>query len=455
MSEIALILHRTDEFRELVCRLLVPLGLSIQAEPLRPAPARVGAGGDPGLVAVDFGNGSPILLELLRGLRQRAPACAILAIVEPSGANAAVEALGDPLDDYVLAPPVPGELLARCRRVLASRGLHRRLELLQVELNRRYGAHRIVCRSAAMEAVYNRVLLLAPARTTVLILGESGAGKELIARSLHYNSGRRDQPFIAINCAAVTETLIESELFGHQRGAFTGAVETVLGKFELADGGTLFLDEVGAMGTATQVRLLRVLEQGEFMRVGGTRTLRVDVRVLAATNTDLDEQVRRGEFRKDLLYRLRVATIDVPPLRRRRDDIPVLARTFVRQLCEENGVAPKDLAPETVAALHEHSWPGNVRELKNLLENLVVTVPDAVLLPEHLPDSVRGLAPPERPAGLPVGTTLSEMERVLIEDTLRQLKGNRTRAARILGIGVRTLQRKIKEHGIDVEYVPG
>jgi DNA-binding NtrC family response regulator len=306
-----------------------------------------------------------------------------------------------------------------------------------------------------MEAVYNRVLLLAPARTTVLIVGESGAGKELIARSLHYNSNRRDQPFIAINCAAVTETLIESELFGHQKGAFTGAVETVLGKFELADAGTLFLDEVGAMGLATQVRLLRVLEQGEFMRVGGTKTLRVDVRVLAATNTDLDDQVSRGEFRKDLLYRLRVATVEVPPLRSRRDDIPVLARTFVRQLCEENGIAPKDIALDTVAALVEHDWPGNVRELKNLLESLVVTVPDAILLPEHLPDSVRGQRPAVRPPAMPVGTTLSEMERVLIENTLRQLKGNRTRAARMLGIGVRTLQRKIKEHGIEIEYVPG
>jgi two-component system response regulator AtoC len=358
------------------------------------------------------------------------------------------------LDDYVLSPPLPGELLARCRRVLDCRGLHRRLELLQVELNRRYGAHRIVCRSSLMEAVYNRVLQLAPTRTTVLILGESGAGKELIARSLHYNSDRRDQPFIAINCAAMTETLIENELFGHQKGAFTGAVETVAGKFELAHGGTLFLDEVGSMGLPTQVRLLRVLEEGEFMRVGGKKTIKVDVRVLAATNTDLDEQVRRGEFRKDLLYRLRVATVEVPPLRKRRDDIPVLARSFVKQLCEENGIEVKDLAPETVDVLMEHEWPGNVRELKNALESLVVTVTARVILPEHLGASLRTPAPPERPMLMRAGTTLAELERMAIEDTLRSLKGNRTRAAKALGIGVRTLQRKIKEHGIDVEYVP-
>jgi DNA-binding NtrC family response regulator len=453
---VALVLHRTEDFAEHVARIIHPLGLVVRSLPLRPLPAHVVdvAGPTCSLVVVDFGDGAREVVELLRTLRKHVPAGAVVAVADPGGASPAVEAMADAVDDYVLAPPLPGELLARCRRVMASRDLHRRLELLQVELNRRYGAHRIVCRSQPMETVYNRVLQLAPTRTTVLISGESGAGKELVARSLHYNSDRRDHPFIAVNCAAISETLIESELFGHQRGAFTGAIDTVPGKFELADGGTLFLDEVGSMSRAAQIRFLRVLEEGEFMRVGGKRTIRVDVRVIAATNTDLEDQVRRGEFRKDLMYRLKVAGVEVPPLRKRADDVPVLARTFVRQLCEENGIPVKDVSPEFVQALVRHDWPGNVRELKNLLESLVVTVTDRVLLPDHLPESLRGGSRAPTSVGPRVGTTLREMERQLIEETLRALHGNRTRAARTLGIGVRTLQRKLKEHGIDVAYVP-
>jgi DNA-binding NtrC family response regulator len=395
----------------------------------------------------------PVLVlhrQVLHRLRETLPDCAVLAVVDPTGASRAVEAMGTGVDDYVVSPVIAGDLLARGRRLRDGRDLHRRLGLLQVELNRRYGAHRIVCRSSAMQAVYQRVLQLAPTRTTVLITGESGAGKELVARSLHYNSERRDRPFVAMNCSALPETLIESELFGHERGAFTGAVATVPGKFELADGGTLFLDEVGTMGPATQARLLRVLEEGEFMRVGGGRTLRVDVRVLAATNSDLDEQVASGEFRQDLLYRLKVATIEVPPLRKRPDDIPPLARTFVRQLCDENGIPPKELSPEALQVLAEQRWPGNVRELKNLLESLVVTVADDLIRPEHLPEALRrGPAAPSEDLP-PPGLTLEALERRYIERTLRAEQGNRTRAARSLGIGVRTLQRKIQRYGLDV-----
>ncbi len=468
MSRSALVAHRTPEFAELARRLLDPLEIAVSDVPLKPLPRALHEAA-PDLVVVDFGEGGPDLLTLLEELRQRLPACAVVAVADASGAAEAVEALATCVDDYVLAPPEPGDFLARCRRVLHSRGLHRRLDLLQQELNRRYGAHRIVCRSSAMEQIYNRVLQLAPMRTTVLITGESGSGKELIARSLHYNSPRRDHPFIAMNCGAVTETLIESELFGHQRGAFTGAVDTVPGKFELADAGTLFLDEVGLMPLPVQSRFLRVLEQGEFMRVGGTKTLRVNVRVVAATNADLEQKVRDKEFREDLLYRLRVATVEVPPLRRRPDDIPVLARTFVRQLCEENGVARKDLSPETVAILGRHDWPGNVRELKNLLESLVVTVPDATIQPEHLPESVRvearlaappvpgsagppSGAPAPRPARIALrpGLTLAAAEEALIRETLASLAGNRSRAARTLGIGLRTLQRKIQRYDINI-----
>jgi DNA-binding NtrC family response regulator len=451
MSDSILLLQSSEAFREGLEPLLRPLELSVVAEPLSASLDGTLASADPGLIVLDFGDGDAPLPQVIHHLRETRPDCPVLAVASAAGVNRAVELMDSGIDDYLIGPPVAGDLLARCRRLRAGHGLRRRLGLLQSELNRRYGAHRIVCRSSAMQAVYQRVLQLAPTRTTVLVGGESGSGKELVARSLHYNSGRRDRPFVAMNCGAVTETLIESELFGHDRGAFTGAVATVPGKFELADRGTLFLDEVGSMGLATQVRLLRVLEEGEFMRVGGTRTLRVDVRVIAATNSDLTEQVARGEFRQDLLYRLKVATIEVPPLRKRPDDVPPLARTFVRQLCEENGLPPKELAPETLRILETQDWPGNVRELKNLLESLVVTVPDEQLRPEHLPAQVL-LAPPSRgDENLPPpGLSLEELERRYIEATLRAEGGNRTRAARLLGIGVRTLQRKIQRYGLDV-----
>lgn len=454
MSGSILLLQLDDSFRESLEPLLRPLGLQVESGPLSASLEGALIQELPDLVVLEFGDGEPPVPQVVHRLRETLPDCPVLAVATEAGANRAVELMGAGLDDYVLWPPQPGDVLARCRRLRDGRTLHQRLGLLQSELNRRYGAHRIVCRSSAMQAVYQRVLQLAPTRTTVLVSGESGSGKELVARSLHYNSERRDRPFIAMNCGAVTETLIESELFGHDRGAFTGAVATVPGKFELADGGTLFLDEVGSMGLSTQVRLLRVLEEGEFMRVGGTKTLNVDVRVIAATNSDLTEQVSLGEFRQDLLYRLKVATVEVPPLRKRPDDIPVLARTFVRQLCEENGIPRKDLAPETIRLLAVQDWPGNVRELKNLLESLVVTVPEEQLLPEHLPANL--LRESARPAEdlPPPGLTLEELERRYIEATLRSEQGNRTRAARILGIGVRTLQRKIQRYEIEVPPPP-
>ena len=276
---------------------------------------------------------------------------------------------------------------------------------------------------------------VAPMRSTVLICGESRVGKELVARAIHFNSPRLGRPFIALNCAAIPANLIESELFGHERGAFTGAHARVRGKFEIAHRGTLFLDEIGEMTAATQVKLLRVLEEREFMRVGGDQTIRVDARVITATNADLENLVSTGLFRRDLYYRLKVVTIRVPPLRERREDTPYLIHGFLEELARINAMEAKSITGEALAALTAHSWPGNVRELKNLLESLLVSVKGNVIRLEDLPPTVHGNRPGARTVDLEPGMTLEEMERLLIRHTLEHTGGNRTHTAELLGIG--------------------
>jgi transcriptional regulator with PAS, ATPase and Fis domain len=281
-------------------------------------------------------------------------------------------------------------------------------------------------------------------------------GKELVAKAIHYNSYRREAPFIAINCSAIPVGLIESELFGHERGAFTGAVGRQKGKFELADGGTIFLDEVGEMDLRTQAKLLRVLEEREFMRVGGGREVRVDVRVLAATNTDLEDLIRRRRFREDLYFRLKVISIRVPPLRERREDIPELARVLLDQIRRDNGLRPRRLTARAVRVLQRHSWPGNVRELKNVLESTAITRPGEVIRASDLPAGLRGEEGPAPSGTRPrAGVSLREMERETIRRTLARHDGNRTHAARTLRIGVRTLQRKIQAYDIHLPPLRG
>jgi transcriptional regulator with PAS, ATPase and Fis domain len=298
--------------------------------------------------------------------------------------------------------------------------------------------------------VLDRLLRVAPLRATVLVFGESGVGKELVARAIHFNSPRREFPFLAINCAAIPTGLIESELFGHEKGSFTGAHVRTRGKFETAHRGTLFLDEIGETDLSTQAKLLRVLEEKEFMRIGGDREVRVDVRVIAATNADLEAMVERGAFRRDLYYRLKVVTIQVPPLRERRGDIATLVEAFLDELARANAVPRKTISPAALEALSNYQWPGNVRELKNILESVLVSSPGDRILPEDLPPSVlRERAAPARPV-VSAGTRLEDMERDLIRATLEQTGGNRTHSAALLGIGVRTLQRKIRTFGLEI-----
>jgi transcriptional regulator with PAS, ATPase and Fis domain len=309
-----------------------------------------------------------------------------------------------------------------------------------------------------MQQILHQLQLVAPTRSSVLIVGESGTGKELIANALHQHSPRKEARFVAVNCAAIPPDILESEMFGHERGAFTGAVQRKMGTFELADRGTLFLDEISELPLALQAKLLRVLEERSFMRVGGTEMIHVDVRILAATNADLEARVAAGSFRSDLYYRLKVVTISIPPLRERPEDIPLLAHRFFAMFKDENGRPDLALDDEALAALRQVRWDGNVRELRNLMESLVVLAPPGAVhvtvadLPEAYREAGGGRSAAPSPAGAAPGApgpsrTMDEIEREAILRALDETGGNRTRAAELLGIGLRTLQRKLKEYG--------
>jgi DNA-binding NtrC family response regulator len=386
----------------------------------------------------------------LRSVKRLAGQAPVLVLCAPDRVELGVGALSHGADDYLLRPPHENELKVRLERLLDRREMDSRIAFFQNELSKRSGVKSFEARSPTMRAVLERVLRVAPMRSTVLIYGESGVGKELVARSIHFNSPRRERPFIALNCAAMPANLIESELFGHEKGSFTGAHTRSRGKFEMAHQGSLFLDEIGELDPVTQAKLLRVLEEREFMRVGGSQSIRVDVRVIAATNADLESMVLDASFRRDLYYRLKVVTITVPPLRERRPDIPALVNTFLDELSRANAVNRKTLTPQAMTALQDYHWPGNVRELKNLLESALVSVTGDVIRLEDLPRAVRQERAPRGSAELTPGTTLAELERVLILRTLEHTGGNRTHSAALLGIGVRTLQRKIQSYGIDI-----
>ena len=306
----------------------------------------------------------------------------------------------------------------------------------------------IIGKSPKLLSILDIVRQVAPTKATVLITGESGTGKELIANAIHYNSPRAKGPFIKVNCAALPETLLESELFGHEKGAFTGAYQTRIGRFEAADGGTLFLDEIGTLGSAVQVKLLRVLQEREFERVGGTKTIKVDVRLITATNTDLSTAVKEGRFREDLFWRINVVRINMPPLRERREDIPLLVHHFIRKFAAENSRPIKGISEEALQVLLHYDFPGNVRELENIIESAVVLCRGDTITPELLPEGVRSSAQNRQNLTIPLGLPFEEIERRVIEATLAYAGGNKTKTARILKIGKRTLFRKLKKYGI-------
>jgi DNA-binding NtrC family response regulator len=331
--------------------------------------------------------------------------------------------------------------LERHRLAIENQQLRDRLET-------RTRFEQMVGKSEAVQQVYSLVEMVAASDVTVLLTGESGTGKELVARAIHHKSPRADGPFITLNCGALPDDLFESELFGYEKGAFTGAMTTKAGRFELADGGTLLLDEVGELSLKSQVDFLRVLETKEFRRLGGTKLIRVDARIIAATNRNLEEAAKQGDFREDLFYRLTVVPIKLPPLRERGDDIPLLVETFLPELCAQHQRAPKDVSREAMRLLRLYAWPGNIRQLRNLLERLVVTVREEMILPQHLPEEIQASQEDVRTMVVTLGNPLEEIEKEVIRRTLVEVTNHREKAAKLLGISLRSLQYKIKEYGI-------
>jgi two-component system, NtrC family, response regulator AtoC len=366
--------------------------------------------------------------------------------------ESAVEAMQAGAYHYLTKPNINlDELELVIQRGLDGRRIESENLNLREQLDKKFGLENIVGASPSMQQIFEIVQQVAPTRATVLITGETGTGKELIAQAIHNLSPRKGGPFIAVHAAALTSTLLESELFGHERGAFTGAVERRIGRFELADGGTLFLDEVGEIEPAMQVKILRVLEERAFERVGGQKTVQVDVRLIAATNRDLKKLVSEGKFRDDLFYRLSVVTVSLPPLRERLDDIPLLANTFLGQCSRENNRPLREMTPDALNVLMAYDWPGNVRELRNTIEQMVVLGRGERLTLRDVPAAIRGGADLTKiPVVRPRATmTVEEAERQLIVQALKEMDGNRTRAAEKIGMSRRTLHRKLKKYGLE------
>ncbi len=389
-------------------------------------------------------------LELLDRIKALEDSIEVILVTAVREVRTAVEAIKRGAYDYVVKPFDVDEMLALCRRALEKRALQREVLYLRSELARAHGFDEIIGRHPEMVRIYERIAQVAETTATVLITGESGTGKELIAHAIHRQGPRRERPFVAVNLAAIPEPLLESELFGHERGAFTGAYQKKLGKFELAHGGTLFLDEVGALRVDLQAKLLRALQEREIERIGGSRTVKVDVRIIAATNVNLKQAVRDRAFREDLYYRLNVVPLTVPPLRERREDIPLLVVHFVRKYNREFGKAVRGISPGALPVLLDYDWPGNVRELENIIERSIALARGPVI---YLRDLPLDLALPDAAArsdepGLSLREARERFERQFILRVLEGVDWNQSRAARLLGLHRNTLTARLADWGL-------
>ena len=385
--------------------------------------------------------------QVIAKVKGESPGIPVIVLTGHGSIDSAVDAMRNGAYDFLTKPLNIDRLSLIVKRALAGRELEIRHSTLKEELDARTSFESIIGKSAEMQKIFEVVRKTAASKASVLITGESGTGKELIANALHNLSPRRNQPFIKVHCAALSESLLESELFGHEKGAFTGAVARKRGRFELANTGTIFLDEIGEIDQNVQIKILRVLQDKRFERVGGEETLEVDVRVIAATNRNLEEEIAVHRFREDLYYRLNVVHIQVPPLRDRKDDIPLLVAAFLKEFATENGKTITGIDSKARAALYRYDWPGNIRQLRNCIESAVVMNSSSEITLEDLPPTISG-AVDTNIIPVPAGITLADAEKILIQQNLAANKGNKSKTADILGIGRKTLHRKIDEYGI-------
>ena len=448
-KESILIVEDEPKMRRLLELRLGEEGFAVQSVPDAESGLKILNREKPGLVLTDFRLPGMDGLEFLQAVKRINAYLPVVVMTAHGSVESAVEAMKFGASDYVLKPFSLDELVLIIRKELDAHQLRDENRSLREAVGRRYAYENIVAVSDKMQSVLSLVERVAPTNATVLLGGESGVGKDLIARAIHQHSQRASGPFIKINSTAIPENLLESELFGYEKGAFSGATTSKPGKFELADKGTLFLDEIGDVPSSIQVKLLRVVQDREFERLGGTKTLKVDVRMIAATNRDLRAALEEGTFREDLYYRLNVVPIDIPPLRQRKEDIPALARMFVERAARDLGKLFNGITPQAMKRLMDFHWPGNVRELENIIQR-AVTLSDGTLL--NLAD-IHIDEPPARALNgsahfLPEGMTLEQWEEEMIREALRRANGNKSQAARMLGLSRNALRYRLSKMGV-------
>ena len=386
--------------------------------------------------------------ELLRRVVESYPTLPVIILTGHGTIETAVQAMRDGAYDFLTKPVNLDRLSLLVKRALSTRELALQHRALQEELDQKRQFANIIGKSVEMKRIFDVVRQVAPTKASVLITGDSGVGKELIADAIHQLSNRKEKPFVKVHCAALSQSLLESELFGHEKGAFTGAVARKRGRFELSHLGSVFLDEIGEIDPSVQIKILRVLQEKTFERVGGEQTLEVDVRIISATNKDLKQEIERGTFREDLYYRLNVVNIHIPPLRERKEDIPLLVSAFIKEFATENHKPVEGIDSKARALLYNYSWPGNVRELRNSIESAVVMAKGPIITPDDLPPSIAADSESNY-VRIQLGSSMADAERELIRANLAANNGNKSRTAEVLGIGRKTLHRKLSEYGME------
>ncbi|MCJ7497959.1 MAG: sigma-54 dependent transcriptional regulator [candidate division Zixibacteria bacterium] len=394
-------------------------------------------------------------MELLKAAKESCPDTKIIMMTAFGTVENAVEAMKLGAFDYIMKPFSADEIELIVKKAFEYKKLLIENRMLKTEVAGKYRFQNIIGKSPQMQKIFEMVDMIADSRSSVLLSGESGTGKELIAKAIHYNSSRKEGPFIKINCAALPEGLVESELFGHEKGAFTGAIRQTRGRFEMADGGTLLLDEISEITPGLQAKLLRVLQEREFERVGSGYSIQVDVRIISTSNKNLEEQIKQEKFREDLFFRLNVIPIHLAPLQVRKEDIPLLAEHFLQRYNQENKKNVQGISEKVYQLFLEYHWPGNVRELENYIERAVVTTKNKILMPSDFPPELFLKKAEYDDSGLKVGCTIADMEKALILKTLEIYGKNKTKAAEVLGISSRTLRNKLQEYGLKEEKEQG